>query len=311
MMSQKKPVSFIKLLLQRTGEDNLIAYAYQLTYSLMLAVFPFLIFLFTLVGYSNLDSGPILEFLRTALPLNIYELIASIVIDIVDQQRSGLMSISVVLAIYSASAGFRAFMRGTNVALGLSDQRHLVKRYLLSLLLVVLFAVTILLSLLGIVFGQQILDLITAFIPRLPLENLLKILRILLPLAFIFFLILCFYVFVPAKRLRFRHALPGAIFSTVTWSLFTFAFQYYVNQFSNYSRFYGALGAVVALMLWLLLTSEILLIGVEWNAVLLEINQVEEPFNRPLKYWNHFQKNKKSEKETDKNEQEGRNHPKH
>lgn len=292
MFSKIEPIAFIKLLIKRTEEDNLVAYAYQLTYSLLLAVFPFLIFLFTLIGYSNLDAAPILEFLRTALPDNSYHLIASIVLDIVDQQHSGLMSISVFLTIYSSSAGFRAFMNGTNIALGLKDTRHFLIKYLLSFFYVLLFALTILLSLIGIVFGQQILNLITYYIPQLPLENLLKVLRIVLPLSFVFLLILFFYVFVPVKRLRFRYAFPGALFFTGTWSVFTFAFQYYVDQFGNYSRFYGTLGAVIALMLWLLLTSQILLIGAEWNAVLLEMKQVERPFIYDLRHWKTWKRKK-------------------
>lgn len=297
--------AFLRMFVQYADKNNLVAYSYQLTYSLLLAVFPFLIFLFTLVGHSNLDSGPILEFLESTLPSSIYHLIASIVVDIVDQQRSGLMSLSVFLAVYSASAGFRAFMSGTNKALGLEDKRHVLIRYGLSLFLVLLFAVTILLSLVGIVFGQQIMSLILHYFPGLPTENLLRFLGIVLPLVFVFFLILCFYIFVPARRLKLVYALPGAFFSTFTWALFTFAFQWYVDGFTNYSRFYGALGAVVALMLWLLLTSYILLFGVELNAILLEIRNIEEPFIHHFGKWPEILKNKKKElKERDK----GRNH---
>jgi membrane protein len=64
-------------------------------------------------------------------------------------------------------------------------------------------------------------------------------------------------------------AMPGAIFTTITWVLLTLAFRFYVDQFANYSRFYGALGALIALMIWLQLISTVLLLGVEVNAVLL------------------------------------------
>lgn len=285
MKPDKHPLAFIRLLIQKTGEDNLVAYAHQLTYSLFLAVFPFLIFLFTLIGYSNLDSAPILELLESALPANIYNLLASIVIDIVDQQRSGLMRVSVFLAIYAASAGFRAFMKGTNVALGLEEKRHFLLLYLISFVLVIIFATTVLISLIGIVFGGQILDLIKYYIPGLPLEQLIKVLRIVLPLLFVFIMILCSYVFVPSKRLQFRYALPGAVFSTSTWTIFTFAFQYYVDRFANYSRFYGVLGAMVAFMFWMLFTSLIFLIGVEWNAVLLIRKEIKYPFKRTFREW--------------------------
>ncbi|MBF7096048.1 YihY/virulence factor BrkB family protein [Alkalibacter mobilis] len=288
-MSISKPKEFILLFMKRIDQNNLIAYAYQLTYSLLLALFPFLIFLFTLVGYINLDSGEILSAIQNSLPENIFSLLSSIVIDIVDKQRTGLMSLSVFLAVYSSSGGFRAFMKGTNQALGIQDDRNVLVKFLLSIFWVIIFATTILLSLLGIVFGRQIISLITSYFPVLPLENIISFLRIVLPIAFLFLMILNFYIFVPAKRVKFRFAFPGAIFSTLSWVAFTFAFQYYVDNYANYSRFYGALGAVIALMLWLLLTSIILLLGVEFNAVLIELKKIDDPYMKPFtEFLNHI-----------------------
>ncbi len=283
MVKINSPKKFLLALLKRIDEDNIVAFAYQLTYSLLLAVFPFLIFLFTLIGYSDLDSSAILSTLDSSLPDNVFNMINDIVTDIVDSQRGGLMSLSVFLSIYAASGGFRAFMKGTNKALGISDERFLPLKYLLSIFWVILFALTILLALIGIVFGQQLLDLASYYFPGLPFEGLIKLLRIILPVSFIFILILAFYIFVPAKKVKFRHAFPGAIFSTFTWTVFTLVFQKYVDNFANYSRFYGALGAVIALMLWLLLTSLILLLGVELNAMLIETKNIDDPFMYPVK----------------------------
>ena len=283
MVKINSPKKFLLALLKRIDEDNIVAFAYQLTYSFLLAVFPFLIFLFTLIGYSDLDSSAILSTLDSSLPDNVFNMINDIVTDIVDSQRGGLMSLSVFLSIYAASGGFRAFMKGTNKALGISDERFLPLKYLLSIFWVILFALTILLALIGIVFGQQLLDLASYYFPGLPFEGLIKLLRIILPVSFIFILILAFYIFVPAKKVKFRHAFPGAIFSTFTWTVFTLVFQKYVDNFANYSRFYGALGAVIALMLWLLLTSLILLLGVELNAMLIETKNIDDPFMYPVK----------------------------
>jgi membrane protein len=283
MVSKYNPKNFIFAFVKRIDEDDIVAFAYQLTYSLLLAVFPFLIFLFTLIGYSDLDSRAILSTLDSSLPDNVFNLINDVVTDIVENQRSGLMSLSVFLSIYAASGGFRAFMKGTNKAMGLKDERSLPLKYLFSIFWVILFALTILLALIGIVFGQQLLDLASYYFPNLPFEGLIELLRIILPISFIFILILAFYIFVPAKKVKLRHAFPGAIFSTFTWTLFTLIFQKYVDNFANYSRFYGALGAVIALMLWLLLTSLILLLGVELNAMLIERKNIEDPFMYPIK----------------------------
>ncbi|HCX64913.1 MAG TPA: YihY/virulence factor BrkB family protein [Eubacteriaceae bacterium] len=265
--------TFGKNMLREIDEDDLIAYAYQLTYSLLLAIFPFLIFLFTLIGYSDLDSAALLDSLDTSLPASIYSLISEILTDVIDNERGGLLSFSVFLAIYSASVGFRAFMKGANKALGIEDERHIVLKYALSVVFVIIFALAILIALVSLVFGGQILNLLADFIPIIPLSGLINVIRTMLPIGLIFLIITGFYIFVPAKRLKLKQAIPGSLFFTLSWTGFTFLFQFYVENFSNYSRFYGALGAVVALMLWFLLTSIMLLVGVEINNVLQEMKK--------------------------------------
>lgn len=84
-------------------------------------------------------------------------------------------------------------------------------------------------------------------------------------------------MFVPAQRICFRCAIPGALLTTTAWIIFTMLFQIYVNTYANYSRFYGTLGAVIILLLWLLFTSVIMLLGLELNAILQELNIVKAP----------------------------------
>ncbi|HSP47837.1 MAG TPA: YhjD/YihY/BrkB family envelope integrity protein [Clostridiaceae bacterium] len=294
-MKNSKFLYFLKSLFKRVTEDDSLAFAYQLTYSLLLAFFPFLIFLLTLVGYSSIDSTEILTRMQSMLPAEVYDLTAGIVTDVVDQQRGGLLGLSVFLAIYSSSGGFRAFMKGTNKAMDMDDKRNILLKYLSSIIWVILFAVTIIMALLGIVFGNQIISLIASYFPSIPLEGIVQILRFALPISMIFVLFVLFYMFVPAKNVRVRYAFPGALFATIGWLLATFAFQIYVNNFSNYSRFYGSLGAVVALMLWLLITSIIMLLAAEINALLIELKKAEDPYFTILK-------TRKAKKELEKDE---------
>lgn len=286
---------FWKTLFKRVTEDDSLAFAYQLTYSLLLAFFPFLIFLLTLVGYSSIDSSEILSRMQSVLPGEVYKLTAGIVTDVVGQQRGNLLGLSVFLAVYTASGGFRAFMKGTNKAMDMDDKRNIVVKYLSSIIWVVLFAATIIMALIGIVFGNQILSLISAYFPFLPLEGIIQVVRFAIPIGMIFILFVLFYMFVPARNVRVRYAFPGAMFATLGWLLATFAFQVYVDNFANYSRLYGTLGAVVALMLWLLITSMIMLLAAEINALLIELKMADNPYFTILK-------TKKAEKELEKGE---------
>ena len=80
-------------------------------------------------------------------------------------------------------------------------------------------------------------------------------------------------MFAPSKRLKSKEVIPGAIFSTVGWIVVSFGFSFYINNFGNYSRFYGSLGAVFILMTWLFLISMIFILGVEINCVIGQIKR--------------------------------------
>lgn len=265
-------IKFNKFLILRLRSGDVLGYAYHLTYNLLLSFFPFLIFLTTLVGYADLDSSAVLTSLEIYLPKEAYILVSDIVIDVMNNQRDGLMSFSMVLAIFFASGGFRSFMEASNRAMDIHENRNIFLRYLMSVIGVILLALAIIFALLGIVFGRQIVNSLERDF-RLPsLNGVLQVLGIIIPELIIFLLILSFYIFVPAKKVCIRCAIPGAAFSTLIWTGSTFLFQFYINNYANYSKFYGALGAVIILLLWLLLTSYILLVGFEINALLMKLN---------------------------------------
>lgn len=274
----KNGMDFIKGFLEKINNDDSIAYAYQLTYGLLLSIFPFLIFLMTLIAYLGLDTSYILNFMRTSFPEDIFELMSGPVVDLVKNQRGGLLSASVLAALYTSSGGFRAFMKGMNKSMGFKDHRNIVYKYLISILWVVQLATTILIALIGIVFGKQILSLISSYFPHFPAEGVIDILRILLPVSLLFGILSLAYMFIPVKNIKFKHAFPGAISSTLLWITVTFVFQFYINNYANYSRFYGTLGALVGLMLWLLFTSIIMILGSSLNSYLIQVKNVEHPF---------------------------------
>lgn len=280
----KKTIDFTKGFILKIGKDDNIVYAYQLTYGLLLSIFPFLIFLLSLIAYMGLDATYILELMESSLPKEIYELISEPVLDLVLVQRSGLLSASVFAAVYAASGGFRAFMKAMNRSMGFTEKRNIILKYLFSILWVIQLAASILIALVSIVFGRQILNLVATYFPHFPTEGVIEVLRITVPVALIFGVLTLAYMFIPVKSVRFRYAFPGALFSTVVWIVVTFSFQFYINNFANYSRFYGALGALIALLLWLLLTSIIMILGATLNAYLIEYREVKRPYLRKLRH---------------------------
>ena len=99
---------FIIYFIVKIREDDIFALAAQLAYYLILSFFPFLIFLLTLIGFSNLDSMEVLDGLRAMLPTNAFELIYNVIIEVIEKQHTGLLGASLLLVVWSASSAFRA-----------------------------------------------------------------------------------------------------------------------------------------------------------------------------------------------------------
>lgn len=136
----------------------------------------------------------------------------------------------------------------------------------MSLALIILLALAMLVF--GNVIGAHIISKIPFYKIIIFLWNMFRYAFVFIVMIFIFALI---YMFAPAKRLKLKEVVPGAIFSTMGWIVVSFVFSFYINNFSNYSRFYGSLGAVFILMTWLFLISMIFILGVEINCVIGQI----------------------------------------
>lgn len=268
-----KVLENIMLFFKKIIDDDVYALASQLAYNLILSFFPFIIFLMTLIGYSNLNSEAVLELLKHLMPLAAYQLIESTVLAVLTTQQSGILWLSILLAIWTSSSGFSAVIRGLNKAYGVEEHRSFIMVKLISIFSVLLLAVIIVASLFLIVFSNTIITLIIKYIPN-P-EIILDIWAITKNILLIFLMVLSFavmYQMIPCRRLGWLNVIPGATFSTLGWIASSAAFGFYVNNFGNYSRFYGSLGAVFIFMTWIFLTSFILILGGEINAVLVDKN---------------------------------------
>ncbi|MFR5264888.1 YihY/virulence factor BrkB family protein [Clostridium sp.] len=252
-------------------EDDIYALSSQLAYNLILSFFPFIIFIMTVIGYLHLNSEEVLTLLKNIMPLPAYELVQSTVLEVVNSQQAGLLWVSILLTLWVSSSGFGAVIRGLNKAYGIEEERSFIKVKLISIVAVLILAIVIVITLFLFVFGEYIKGFITmntsysgAFMLILGIGK-----NIILTL----FLIIAFtvmYELIPCKRIGWYNAVPGAAFTTLGWILASYAFAYYVNNFSNYSRLYGSLGAVFIFMTWIFLTSFILILGGEVNVILLD-----------------------------------------
>lgn len=276
-MNEKK-MSKLDLLIHlvvKIKKDDIFALSSQLAYYLVLSFFPFLIFLFTLISFSNLNAEVILEALETMLPNSVFELTQNIILEVLGTQSTGVLGVSLILAIWTASSGARAVFKGVNKAYNIREERNYVKRAIISFISTIGLAITVLLSLSLLVFGDVIGNYLIDILPfrqiLIMIWNILRYGVILFILTFIFAFI---YKYAPSKKIRWRDVLPGAIFATIGWVVVSIGFSFYINNYSNYSRFYGSLAAVFVLMIWLFLTSLIFMFGVEINSVRVKSREI-------------------------------------
>ena len=275
MMSKKEAsikrgfFKFIIYFIVKIRDDDIFALAAQLAYYLILSFFPFLIFLLTLIGFSNLDSMEVLGALRAMLPTSAFELIYSVIIEVIEKQNTGLLGASLLLVIWSASSAFRAVIKGINKAYGLNENRSFIKRAFIAIICTFALAFVILLTLVMLVFGGLIGDLLASYLPfPTVVYRVWNFLRYVLVVFMMILIFASIYRYTPSKMLRWREVIPGAIACTIGWLVVSLGFSFYINNFSNYSKIYGGLGAVIILITWLYLTSIILIIGGEINSLI-------------------------------------------
>ncbi len=268
-----KGIFFLYILIKKMDDDELIALSAQLSYSFVLAFFPFFIFLMTIIGYLRLDSQQVLIFLETLLPTEVYFLIQNIVKFVIDTREGSLLSLSLFLSIWSSSAGFRGVMRGLNKAYDVVDTRNYIVKIILSIVYTIGLVFLIILMLILVVFGGVIGDFFVRFFVDYVDVNIVLNSWYIIRYTFIITLMVTvfaiIYYYVPVvKNKKLSKVLPGAIFTTIGWISISIGFTYYVNNLSNYSALYGSIGAVIVLMIWLFLTAMIILLGGEINAIL-------------------------------------------
>jgi membrane protein len=265
----------VKLIGKKVFEDisrtRVTSVAGGLAYFFLLSVFPMLLVFATALGFlpiPNLfDKG--IDIMARFVPADAMGLVRETLKGILSPQRGGLLSLGLLGAIWSASGGFSSMIDALDIAYDAKASRSFMKQRLVSILLTFtvggLFALGLVFSILGPAFGQwvtNILHLSSVF------AHVWPFLRWGVMLASIVLAIEMLYYLGPNVKQTFKATLPGAILATVVWLLASLALGVYIQHFGSYNKTYGSIGAVVVLMLWLYVTSIVLLVGAEVNSEL-------------------------------------------
>jgi membrane protein len=253
----------------RFKDDDIPALAAQLTYHLILAFFPFLIFLITLVACTPVTKNDVLSILYYILPSNTYTIVFDLIQQSVPLRSMTLLPIGMITALWIASGGVTALIRGLNKAFDEKEKRPFWKLRGISALFTIGLVLAIILSISMLVFGKVLGEYVFNY---LGITNLFgaawNIIRYIITLAFLTLIFIFLYRYLPHRQLNLKEALPGSIFSTVGWVLVSAAFSFYVNNFGSFTNMYGNIGGIILLLLWLYWINIIILLGGEINAAL-------------------------------------------
>lgn len=207
-----------------------------------------------------------MRFFTDAFPVAFNSIIISIT-EIYDTTNTGtLISITAITALWSAGKGFLAIMKGLNSVYEIRETRNYFLLRIISACYTLIFAIMIIATMVLFVFGNRLYFWIEQKFPVLSDTALVIIsLRTILGLIVLIVFFIIIYIVIPNRKSKIMTELPGAMLCAGGWMGFSYAFSYYIDNFSNYTLMYGSLTAIVLFMLWMYFCMYLLFIGAEFN----------------------------------------------
>lgn len=256
----------IAVIANKVKEDYVSAFAAQAALFVIMSFVPFLILLLTLIKYTPLTEEVLLQFVTNFAPDAFKASLSSIIGQLYTGADTPLFLISIISILWTAGKGCNALIEGLNSVFDIKERRNGFVLRLYSILYTVIFVVIIVVCLIIYILGNQILNFITKHVPFVTniIEALLNI-RVLLSVGLFTIFFTFLYVAIPSRHTKIRRQLPGALFSAVGWTGFSYFFSLYVNYSHNITLLYGSLAMIVCAMLWLYVCMFIFLLGAEIN----------------------------------------------
>ena len=272
---------FLVRLQREMAYDDAMGMAAQISYYTMLALFPFLIFVLSLLGTFPLGESlqPMMfEALREQMPVEAANYVTDIVINLLPDSNRGLLSIGLLASLWGASMAVGALITTINRAYNIRPRRHFLTQKLLSIVLTLALSGLWLISMTIILVGPQITQHIFEFVGIASETNTFWT-SVRLPMAFLLNLLALsvLYYIAPEAKQKFRWILPGAFTATILWMLGSSAFRVFLRNFGEYNTTYGSLAALIILMIWLWISGLAFLLGAEINALMKRMETDDPP----------------------------------
>jgi membrane protein len=245
--------------------------ASAVAYTFFLALFPAIIFFFSLIPFLPIDNlhQQLLNEMRSLLPENAYQAAIVTINDLVKTQHNGLLSFGFLVTLYFATNGINALIDAFNHSLHVTETRNFFQQRLVSLGLFIALSILVLTASLLIIFSEVTLNYAIAHGVLLSDSVVILLLTLgkwVISFWLLFAAISLLYYFGPVNSANYRLISTGALLATIFSVIASLLFNYYVNNFATYNKVYGSIGTIMVVMLWLEFNCLIILLGFDLNA---------------------------------------------
>lgn len=263
----KQTIKIVKYVMEKIKNDHISAFSSQAAFFVIIAFFPFAMFLLSIVRYFAISENDMLQFFTKIFPSGISSTIVSVITEVYSRRVSGtVVSVTAITTLWSAGKGFLSIIKGLNAVYEIKETRNYFILRIVAAIYTLVFALMLIITIILFVFGNQLYLWIQNKVPLLQETALVLIsIRTIIGLAALIIFFLIIYIVIPNRKTKIMTELPGAIICAAGWMGFSYAFSFYIDNFSKYNSTYGSLTAIVLFMLWLYFCMYILFVGAELN----------------------------------------------
>lgn len=255
--------------IREISDLNIPLYAANASFFVILAVFPALVLLLSLLRYTDLSVENLIQVLHGVIPVALMEMARNLIWAVYDNSSGALVGLSAVTALWSAGRGIYGLMKGLNGVYGAREDRGYIRVRLISMLYTFAFLLVLLLTLVLHVFGSILLRWLRYWdSPVFRLIAGVIDLRFFLLLTVQTLIFTLMFMVLPNEKNGFWESVPGALLASLGWLVFSDAYSIYVENFSGYANVYGSVYAVALAMLWLYCCMSIVFYGGALNRYL-------------------------------------------
>lgn len=282
----KEIYKLTRLFGRKIQDDHIPAYSAQAAFFIIISFFPFIMLIISIIKYLPITESSMLLLFSKLFPSGVSSMVVSIVDQIYNTSTSmTLISITAITTLWSAGKGFLAIMKGLNNVFAINETRSYLYLRVISAFYTLIFAIMVIVTMILFVFGNRLYIWIEKKFPILADMALLIIsVRTLIGLVTLVIFFLLIFLFIPNRKAKVMQEFPGALISAAGWMGFSYAFSFYIDNFSNFSATYGSLTVIVLFMLWMYFLMYILFIGAQFNRLLEDkhfITRIKSIYKKP------------------------------